>query len=282
MCGKSGMGVPRFKRYLLEGAGVPVQDLITDIGPISAHATERMGYPTQKPLTLLERIITASSNEGDVVLDPFCGCGTAVIAAEKLNRRWIGIDVTHLAVSLIEKRLDDSFGIKPEIVGIPQSLDAARKLAETDKFQFELWAISLIPKLHSNEKQVGDKGVDGWGQIMVGVDENGKPKYEKIVASVKGGKRVTPSMVLELEGSMTNERAAFGIFICMSKPTANMEEAAAKGGLYTAPLGEKYQKVQIYTIEDYFNGLKPHIPDIVDSMKTPRQKRARRGRQGTL
>ena len=249
-------GVPRLKRYLTGDSGVLPGDVWTDINPVSSAAGERMGYPTQKPLSLLERIVKASSNEGDVVLDPFCGCGTAVIAAEKLNRKWIGIDVTHLAVSLIEKRLNDSFGIKPEIVGIPQSLDAARKLAEADKFQFELWAISLIPKLHSNEKQVGDKGVDGRGQIMVGVDENGKPKYEKIIASVKGGKHVAPSMVLELVGSVTNERAAFGILICMGKPTAKMEEAAAGGGLYTTPLGERYQKVQIYTIEDYSSGRK--------------------------
>ena len=190
--------------------------------------------------------------------------------------------MTHLAVNLIEKRLRDSFGITPAIVGIPQSLDAAQKLADTDKFQFELWAISLIPKLHSNKKQVGDKGVDGWGQIMVGIDKNNKPKYEKVVASVKGGNQVKPAMVRELVGTVKSERAAFGIFICMREPTQKMKEAAIMDELYKTPHGEQYQKVQIYTIEDYFNGLKPSIPDIVDSMKTPRQKRVKRGRQATF
>ena len=245
-------------------------------------SSERMGYPTQKPLALLERIVTASSNEGDIVLDPFCGCGTAVIAAEKLGRTWIGIDITHLAVNLIEKRLHDVFGVKAKVIDVPQLLEVAQKLADTDKFQFELWAISLIPKLHSNEKQVGDRGIDGRGQIMVGLDENNKPKYEKIIASVKGGNQTNPSMVRDLVGTVESEKAAFGIFICMKKPTKRMQEAAVKGGTYTTPLGRQYQRVQLYTIEDYFNGLIPDIPDLVDSMKGQKQKKQDKAMQTML
>lgn len=274
--------IPRRKVYLKDARGLPVSDMFLDIKSLSSSHKERMGYPTQKPLELLERIIMASSNEGDVVLDPFCGCGTAVIAAEKLNREWIGIDITHLAVGLIEKRLSDSFEIKPRIVGVPQSLEAAQKLAETDKFQFELWAISLIPKLHSNQKQVGDRGIDGRGQIMVGLDKDGKPRYAKIIASVKGGRQINPSMVRDLVGTVQSENAAFGIFICIKKPTKKMQEAAIKAGMYTTPLGKQYQRVQIYTIEDYFAGFKPNIPDIVDSMKAQRQARTGRGNQTTL
>ena len=177
----------------------------------------------------MERLIQASSNEGDVILDPFCGCGTAIIASEKLNRNWIGMDITHLAVNLIEKRVFDSFGTRPKVIGVPQSIDAAQKLADTNKLQFELWAISLIPKLHSNERQVGDRGIDGKGQIMVGLDKDNQPKYEKIIASVKGGRQINPGMVRDLVGTVQSERAAFGIFICIKKPTKKMHEAAVKG-----------------------------------------------------
>ncbi len=220
----------------MESKGKLLEDWWVDIWATERYRNELLGYPTQKSLALLERIISASSKKGDVVLDPFCGCGTSVIASEKLGRSWIGIDITHLAVSLIEKRLYDSFGTKPKIVGIPQSLEAAQKLADTNKFQFELWAISLIQKIHSNEKQVGDRGIDDRRQIMVGLDGNNKPKYEKIVASVKGGNQINPAMVRDLVGTVQSENAAFGIFICMKKPTKKMLEAAVKGGIYTTPL----------------------------------------------
>ena len=241
-----------------------------------------MGYPTQKPLVLLERIIKASSNEGDVILDPFCGCGTAIVACQKLERNGIGIDITHIAVSLIEKRLHDSFGTNPKIIGVPQSLDAAQNLADSNKLQFELWAISIIPKLYSNERQVGDSGIDGRGQIMVGFDVDNKPKYEKIIVSVKSGNQINPSMVRDLVGTVQSENAAFGIFICIKKPTKKMLEAAVKDSIYTTPIGRQYQRVQIYTIEDYFNEKKPNIPDIVDNMKVQTQKKPVQGKQTTL
>ena len=270
------------KKKNMESRGKLLEDWWVDIWATERYRSELLGYPTQKPLALLERIIKASSSGGHTILDPFCGCGTAVIAAEKLGRNWIGIDVTHLAVNLIEKRLQDSFGVKPQIIRVPQSLDAAQKLADTDKFQFELWAISLIPKLHSNEKQVGDRGIDGRGQIEVGLGDNNRPKYEKIIASVKGGNQTNPAMVRDLVGTVESEGAAFGIFICMKKPTKRMLEAAVKGGIYTTPLGRQYQRVQIYTIEDYFNGLTPDIPDLVDSMKGKKQKKQAKSTQTTL
>jgi len=156
-------GVPRFKRYLDEQRGLPLSDVWIDIPPLNSQAKERLGYPTQKPVALLERIISASSNPGDVVLDPFCGCGTAVHAAEKLGRSWIGIDITHLAVSLIERRLKDAFpGIKFDVHGTPKDIGGARDLAMRDKYQFQWWAVSLVEAQPFGGKKKGaDGGVDG-------------------------------------------------------------------------------------------------------------------------
>lgn len=280
---KTKNGGYRKKDYLSEKEirGILVSDIWVDVDVSPIQSGERLKYPTQKPLSLLERIIKASSKEGNVVLDPFCGCGTAVIASQKLNRNWIGIDITHLAINLIEKRLDDSFGIQAQVIGVPQSLDAAQRLADDDKFQFEIWAINLIPNLHANKKQVGDKGIDGKGNIAVGYDKYNKPKYETIIASVKGG-GINPSMVRDLVGTVQSEDAVFGIFICIKKPTKKMFEAAAKGGVYTTPFGIKYPKVQIYTIRDYFDGKKPNIPNMVDDMKVQRQNKPKSGIQTTL
>jgi hypothetical protein len=140
--------VPQYKRYLDEMPGAPVQNVWDDIFPINSQAQERLGYPTQKPEALLERVINASSNEGDTVLDPFCGCGTAIAVAQRLNRRWIGIDITHLAIGLIKKRLDDTFGEEVrntyEVIGEPVDLAGAQKLADEDKFQFQSWALSMV------------------------------------------------------------------------------------------------------------------------------------------
>src|SRR5204863_5099389 len=157
--------VPQQKRYLDEMHGMPVQSVWTDILPVQAQAKERLGYPTQKPLALLERIINTSSNPGDVVLDPFCGCGTAVHAAQKLDRQWIGIDITYLAINLIKRRLKDAFGeeIEFEEKGQPTDFASAKRLAELDKFQFQHWALSLIGARPLKEG-VGigaDRGVDG-------------------------------------------------------------------------------------------------------------------------
>ncbi len=177
-------GAIREKYFLDEMKGVPLGDIWTDIGPIGAHAEERLGYPTQKPLALLERIISASSNPGDVVLDPFCGCGTAVHAAQKLGRNWIGIDITHLAITLIEKRMRDAFpGIKLEVHGTPKDFDGARDLALRDKYQFQWWACSLVnAQPYQGKKKGADGGTDGL--IYFQDDASGA---KKIVVSVKGG-----------------------------------------------------------------------------------------------
>ena len=156
--------VPAYKRYLDEMPGVPLQNIWDDILPIGAQAAERLGYPTQKPVALLERILSVSSKPGDVVLDPFCGCGTTIHAAQKLKRHWIGIDITHLAISLIEKRLKDAFpNIRFDVHGTPKDLDGARALAEADKYQFQWWAVSLVDAVpYAGKKKGADTGIDGW------------------------------------------------------------------------------------------------------------------------
>ncbi len=154
--------VPRYKRYLDEQEGVPLTDVWTDIPPLNSQAAERLGYPTQKPRALLERIIAASSNPGDVVLDPFCGCGTAVDAAQKLGRRWLGIDVTHIAIGMIEDRMRSGYpGIEFETIGVPRDIDSALRLASDDKHQFQQWACWKAGGF-PRDKKGGDKGVDGW------------------------------------------------------------------------------------------------------------------------
>ena len=265
------------KVYEDDYAGENMGDFWDDILP--AQGGERVGYPTQKPEALLERIIKASSDEDDTVLDPFCGCGTTVMEAERLNRSWVGIDITHLAVSLIAKRLSDKFKIKPDIRGIPKSLESAKMLAEQNKFQFETWAVSMIPNVHPNQKQTGDKGVDGSGQIRV-QGPGGRIKHETVIASVKGGRNLQPSMIRDLIGTM-GDRAAFGIFICLEKPSAGMYKAAARAGVYHTEYGT-YPKVQIYTVEEYFAGIRPKIMSILDTTRVAMQKREPRHAQITL
>ncbi len=180
--------VPALKRFLDEQEGTPIDDLWLDVMPVQAQAAERLGYPTQKPLALLERIISASSNEGELVLDPFCGCGTTVHAAEKLDRRWIGIDITHLAIQLIKRRLNEAFPkISFDIIGEPKDLDGARVLAVQDKYEFQKWALSMIgAQPFKGGKKGGDRGVDGFLYIK----PDGK-KTEKVIISVKGGQSLT-------------------------------------------------------------------------------------------
>src|SRR3989440_212024 len=210
---KEGQGIPREKRYLDEQEGIPIQDMWDDI-LISSQA-ERLGYPTQKPLALLERIIQASSNPGDIILDPFCGCGTAIAAAQRLERRWIGIDVTHLAIALQKYRLEDMFpGIKFDVKREPEDMGAARDLAKNDRYQFQWWALSLIrakPLGGQEGSKVGkkgsDKGIDG---IMNFVDDAaGKPK--RVMVQVKSG-HVKSGDIRDLVGTVKREDAAIGVF----------------------------------------------------------------------
>lgn len=249
-------GMPMLKRYLHEQPGVPVQDVITDIGTMHNLAEERLGYPTQKPVALLERIISASSNPGDIVLDPFCGCGTTVHAAEKLGRQWIGIDVTHLSISLIEKRLRDAFpGIKFEVHGTPKDLEGARDLSNRDKYQFQWWAVSLVDAVPFGGKKKGaDGGIDG--HIFF---RSGAKTVEKAIVSVKGG-GVGVKDIRELTAVVDRERAKIGVYISLEPHTEPMKKEAAGAGLYDSGTGKKVPKIQLFTIEELFAGKQPQIP----------------------
>ena len=246
----------RLKSYQDELQGVALQDVWTDLVTIGGTSTERLGYPTQKPLGLLERIINTSTNEGDVVLDPFCGCGTTVHAAQKLQRQWIGIDITHLAISLIQKRLRDAFGPIPiDIHGVPRDLDGARALAAQDKYQFQWWAVSLVDAVpYGGKKKGADSGIDGF----IYFKPDGKTT-EKAIVSVKGGDNVGVPMVRELAQVVNREKAKMGVLICLADPTGPMKKEAIAEGFYKTDYGE-YPKIQILTVEQLFAGQKPDMP----------------------
>jgi site-specific DNA-methyltransferase (adenine-specific) len=258
-------GTPRLKQFADELDGAALSDIWIDIAPISAQAAERLGYPTQKPLALLERIIAASSNEGDVVLDPFCGCGTAVHAAQKLGRRWIGIDITHLAVSLIERRLKDAFpGIAFEVHGTPTDIAAARDLAERDKHQFQLWACGLVnAQPYQGGRKGADRGIDGLRYIEVG-----KGRTEKVIVQVKGGASVTRANIATLKGDVDREKAAIGLFVTLAEPTREMTREANAAGHYESPFHGAVAKIQILTIEELLGGRKPELPDLSRGAQT--------------
>ena len=237
--------VPQYKKYLEDSKGRTVTNVWTDIE--QAGGNESLGYPTQKPLALLERIISASSNEGDVVLDPFCGCGTAVHAAQKLKRGWIGVDITHLAISLIEKRLKDAFGrrCKFDIHGTPGDLDAARDLAARDKYQFQWWAVSLVEaQPFMGKKKGADGGVDGL-KFFHDVDKQGS---RKIVVSVKGG-GLKADDVRAINHVREREGAEIALFISLEAPTKGMTADVVSAGFYESVAGKKFPRVQLLTIE---------------------------------
>ena len=247
--------VPQFRRYLNEDAGVPAQDVITDIDPLSPHSQERLGYPTQKPEALLERILKASSNEGDVVLDPFCGCGTTVQVAQKLNRRWIGIDITHLAIGLIKTRLDDTFGHDVrntyEVIGEPTDVAGAEQLALENKYQFQYWALGQCgARPTEGIKKGADRGIDG--RLYFHDDNTGKSK--QIIFSVKGGRNVGVSEVRDLIGVLEREKAEIGVYVSFADPTGPMKREAAEAGFYTSSDGSRYPRVQLLTIRDLIEG----------------------------
>jgi DNA modification methylase len=249
--------VPQYKGYLDEMPGVPLQNIWIDMPGINNRSDELLGYPTQKPLALLERIITASTNEGDLVLDPFCGCGTTIHATQKLDRQWIGIDITHLAISLIEKRLRDAFpGIAFEVHGTPKDLDGARALSDQDKYQFQWWAVSLVNAVpYGGKKKGADSGIDGF--IYFKPDAK---VTEKAIVSVKGGENVSVAMVRDLAHVVEREKAKIGVFITLAEPTGPMKTEAVKTGFYESPHHGKFPKIQILTIEQLFAGKKPLIP----------------------
>jgi len=250
-----------YRIYLAEG--VRLGDW-WDIPIINASSKERLGYPTQKPSALLERIIAASSNEGDVVLDPFCGCGTAVHAAEKLKRQWIGIDVTHLAISLIEKRMKDAFpGVTFTVEGTPKDLASAYDLALRDKYQFQWWAVSMVDALpFGGRKKGADGGIDGLIYFNDHDQASGKMVTHRAIVSVKGGLNPDTAMVETLAATIAREKAPIGILIMNAKPTREMERRAAAVGIYRAGVDETFPKLQILTLADLFQGLRPRIPNV--------------------
>ena len=239
----------QLKRYLDEMPGNPLANLWDDIPPIAAQSAERLGYPTQKPVALLERIISFSSNSGDVVLDPFCGCGTTIDAAEKLGRKWIGIDVTQLATSLIKSRLRDTYGSKLEIitVGEPTTPNEAAQLAEDDKYQFQWWALGLVGARPVEQKKGADHGIDG--KILFRDDMN-VAKPEQIIIQVKGGKTGVKD-VRDLRGVLDREKAVIGVLISLQESTGPMETEAASAGFYEHKMNKlKYPRIQLRTVKE--------------------------------
>ena len=275
-------GVAEYIRYLDEMPGVPLQDLWTDLPPINSQSKERLGYPTQKPESLLERIIQATSSEEDIVLDPFCGCGTAIAAAQKLNRRWIGIDITHLAVALMKNRLKTGYGLVAgkdyEVVGEPVDAGSAKALAEQDRFQFQYWAMSLLEALpRGDEKKGADRGIDGVVHFMDG----SMRKVERALVQVKSGKVSSPH-IRDLKGTMEREKAALGLFITLEKPTREMEREAVSAGFYHSERwNADYPKIQLRTVGDLLEGRGFEMPSQPSGYKAaPRNKE--KGEQGRL
>ena len=250
---------PQLKRYLDEMSGVLLGNIWTDIDPINSRADERLGYPTQKPEALLERIIQASSKEGDTVLDPFCGCGTAVGVAQRLERKWIGIDITHLAITLIRHRLFTAYGGKAEyeVIGEPVSVPDAEALAAEDKYQFQWWALGLVGARPTEQKKGADKGIDG---RLYFHDEAEGGKTKQIIFSVKGG-GLKAQDVRDLRGVIEREKAEIGVLISLEEPTKQMRTEVASAGFYES-LGwqKKYPRLQLFTVADLLGGKRIDYP----------------------
>jgi site-specific DNA-methyltransferase (adenine-specific) len=256
--------VPQLKRYLDEQRGRPLGDVWSDIEPLNSQARERLGYPTQKPEILLERIIRLATNEGDVVLDPFCGCGTTIVAAQKLRRHWVGIDITHLSVALMKYRLQDMFpGIEIRVVGEPEDLGGARQLAQDGRYQFQWWALSLIraKPLGANKaggktgKKGADQGIDG---VINFFDGDNTPK--RVLVQVKSGK-VSSRDIRDLVGTLDREKAQIGVFLTLEEPSGPMKKEAVSAGYYRSQgWGRDFPRMQILTVEQLLHGARVEMP----------------------
>lgn len=278
-------GIPSingYKLYLDQSRGVPLQDIWDSIFNVTGISGEKLGYPTQKPLALLERIIQISSNPGDIILDPFCGCGTALIAAQKLGRMWIGIDVTHLSIAVMRARLMDSFGlVDVPVFGQPADLESARMLAEQSvdgRYEFQWWALAKIDaKPVGREPTRGrDRGIDG---VITFQDRGG---LKRILVSVKSGK---PRLahVKELLGTLKTEGGELGILIELDRPTAEMRRAAVEAGNYESELwGGAYPRVQILTVSDLLAGVKPNVPKFLPGYQRALRVASQQGDQREL
>ncbi|MDR0927394.1 MAG: restriction endonuclease [Ignavibacteria bacterium] len=259
-------GKLKIKHYLNDYEGVAVDDNWIDIKEINVMAKERLGYPTQKPEALLERIILASSNEGDVILDAFCGCGTTIAVAQRLNRKWIGIDITYNAIAIIKERLINAYGKKftSEFIelGEPKDLNSAKQLAlraGDNRKEFEKWSIAKYSNNQAfvNDKKVGDGGIDGLAYMNVDKNET-----KKILFSVKSGEKLTPSVVRDLFGVVEREDAAVGILITLY-PFENLIKEAKKYGFYKNPMtGNLFEKIQVVDIQEIIDGKRLELPSI--------------------
>ncbi len=272
--------VPRFKRYLDEQRGRPLGDVWADIPPINSQAKERLGYPTQKPLALLERIIEESSNPGDIVLDPFCGCGTAVHAAQKMGRQWAGIDITYLAIGLIEQRMRDAFpGIEINEVGVPADLPGAEALAAHDPYQFQFWAVHLLggAPVSGQNKKGADSGIDGVIPFIEGATER-----RRVMISVKAG-TLQPAFVRELKGVLEREREPIGVLVTLREPTkAMLVEAVATGSYHSEFWQKDYPRVQIITASELLSGKRVEMPPQVSPFSQAPRERSTEGEQTKL
>jgi len=279
-------GGKRVHRYLDEAIATGAYiDNVWDIDKLNNSSKERLGYPTQKPEVLLERIIKASSNEGDVVLDPFCGCGTTIAVAERLNRRWIGIDITYRAVGLIKYRLRDAFGDgiaqTYQTVGEPTTVQDAEELAASDPYQFQAWALGLVEAREAGQKKGADKGIDG---RLYFHDEAEGGKTKQVVFSVKSG-GTGVAHVRDLRGVVEREGAALGVLITMQEPTRPMRAEAAGAGFYDSPWRTKHPRLQILTVADLLGGKgidMPQTRDLRTFKKAPKAKRKTEDTQGKL
>lgn len=245
-------------------------DDVWELQPVMPSAKERLGYPTQKPLRLLERVIAASSNAGDVVLDPFCGCGTTIDAAQALGRRWIGIDITHLSIGLIKHRLVDRYG--PDVagtyrvVGEPTTVEDAAVLAREDPFQFQAWALGLVgARIAGSDKRGGDKGIDG----RLYFHDSVAGATRQVVFSVKAG-HLVPSYLRDLRGVLDREQADIGVLISFEQPTAGMRAEAAEAGFYESPWG-KHPRLQMRTVGELLQGHGIEYPHVTGANVTHRR-----------
>ena len=266
--------VPRYKKYLQDSKGRTITNCWPDIQ--QAVGNESLGYPTQKPLALLERIIEASSNPGDVVLDPFCGCGTAVAAAQKLGRKWIGIDITHLAISLIKHRMADAFGdeLEYEVLGEPTTLEGAKELAAMDKYQFQWWALGLVGARPTDQKKGADHGIDG----RLYFHDDASRKTKQVILSVKGG-HTSVAHVRDLVGVLDREKAEMGVLISLEEATKPMRAEAASAGFYESPWG-KHPRVQVLTIAELMDGKGIDMPPIKQVNQTFKKAPRAKGKKG--
>ena len=281
-----GQAWPVYERYLKPGDGVPIPDIWAfqpytrgtvfgtdagideDVRWLSPRDRERLGYQTQKPEALLERIIKASSKEGDVVFDPFCGCGTTITVANRLNRKWIGIDITHLAINLIKSRLKDMFASYAkkdyQVIGEPEDLAGAKQLASENRYQFQWWALSLVEgaRPYRDKKKGADTGIDGF---LYFADE--KDKVKKAIIQVKSG-NISVKDIRDLGHVIDREEAPIGIFITLDRPTSPMEkEAVIKGFYKSITLNKSFSRLQILTIEQLLSGVSPETPPTISPYK---------------